>query len=360
MSSQLISKPFSPFYGIVEDRKDPLKMGRVRVRIIGIHSDNKSLVPTDSLPWAQVSVSPSSANIFSGPKEGDWVHGYFMDGEGGQEPLVTGVFNNGIVRYDIAQPENSPTQPTYDKDNTVNEPTTPRIVRGVIDGTQIAVTNNTQSHICDISLEVNKDLAALRAAFGQIMSAIRTAIRALVKALGFDPSGEFSKLITLFKKLAAELKKIQDFIDEITDISKVLIEYARKVRALIDYILSLPAKLYELLKDCLSNFLSAVAKGLADLFTLPGVDVSGIKSSTDVTALFSAIGDAAKAGLGVVESSAKLIAVPAEVAGALLTPSTVEDQNKMANTIISYLSTNSANSNTATDMGFALGQFSSP
>ena len=156
------------------------------------------------------------------------------------------------------------------------------------------------------------------------------------------------------------MKKIQDFIDEITDISKVLIEYARKVRALIDYILSLPAKLYELLKDCLSNFLSAVAKGLADLFTLPGVDVSGIKSSTDVTALFSAIGDAAKAGLGVVESSAKLIAVPVEVAGALLTPSTVADQNKMANTIISYLSTNSANSNTATDMGFALGQFSSP
>ena len=29
------------FYGIVEDRNDPLMVGRVRVRIHGIHSENK-------------------------------------------------------------------------------------------------------------------------------------------------------------------------------------------------------------------------------------------------------------------------------------------------------------------------------
>ena len=32
------------FYGVVEDRQDPLKVGRVRVRIHGIHTDEKILI----------------------------------------------------------------------------------------------------------------------------------------------------------------------------------------------------------------------------------------------------------------------------------------------------------------------------
>lgn len=46
------------FRGVVEDNNDPLKAGRVRVRIHGIHSPKitKSLtegIPTDELPWAE-------------------------------------------------------------------------------------------------------------------------------------------------------------------------------------------------------------------------------------------------------------------------------------------------------------------
>lgn len=40
------------YRGVVEDNLDPLQSGRVRLRIIGIHSDNSSQVPTDTLPWA--------------------------------------------------------------------------------------------------------------------------------------------------------------------------------------------------------------------------------------------------------------------------------------------------------------------
>ena len=352
LKNNLILSNFSPFYAVVEDRKDPLKMGRLRIRIIGIHSDNKSLVPTESLPWAQVSVS--SSITWSGPKEGDWVHGYFMDGELGQEPLVTGVFNNGIVRDDIPKPDNSPQLPTHDKDNTVGEPTTPRIRQGVIDGTQIEVTNNNLSHVCDISIEVNKNVALARLKFGQFIQAIRDAIRALVAALGLDPSGEISKLITLLKKLTAELKKIQAWLEEVADYSKVIIAYARKVRAMVDYILSLPEKLYELVKDCLANFFSAIASGLSDLFTLPGV-----QGSSDVGGLLTAIGDLANAGLGVVESGIKVASTPVAALGAFLTPSSAAEQQEAANSLINYLATNSSNTSAATDTGFVLGQVSS-
>ena len=41
------------FYrGVVEDINDPEKAGRVRIRILGIHSDNKTYVKTQDLPWA--------------------------------------------------------------------------------------------------------------------------------------------------------------------------------------------------------------------------------------------------------------------------------------------------------------------
>ena len=40
------------FMGVVEDRNDPMKLGRVRVRVLGIHTDDKTQIKTEDLPWA--------------------------------------------------------------------------------------------------------------------------------------------------------------------------------------------------------------------------------------------------------------------------------------------------------------------
>ena len=42
------------FIDVVEDRNDPLELGRVRVRCLGYHTDDLSAIPTSSLPWAHV------------------------------------------------------------------------------------------------------------------------------------------------------------------------------------------------------------------------------------------------------------------------------------------------------------------
>jgi len=84
--------------GVVEDRIDPLKLGRCRVRILGYHSDDKKKIPTEHLPWATPSQPITSAAMNGigttpmGPVEGTWVFGFFRDGKNAQEPVITGTF----------------------------------------------------------------------------------------------------------------------------------------------------------------------------------------------------------------------------------------------------------------------------
>lgn len=82
------------FYGIVEDRNDPLQIGRVRVRIHGIHTDDKNYISTPDLPWCQVILPTTSASISGlgtqhGLVEGSTVFGYFRDNYM-QDPIVLG------------------------------------------------------------------------------------------------------------------------------------------------------------------------------------------------------------------------------------------------------------------------------
>lgn len=88
--------------GVVEDRKDFAGTGRLKVRIVGIHPQDVSQVPTSSLPDAQTERSVATAHLFSGPREGDWVTGYFINGDR-QHPMVTGV-SNGIRSQPIRVP----------------------------------------------------------------------------------------------------------------------------------------------------------------------------------------------------------------------------------------------------------------
>src|SRR5699024_9056177 len=75
---------FIPFFGVVEDVNDPLKQGRVRVRVFGYHTDNDALIPSSMLPWFS-SVVSNSAGVHgagdspTGYAMGSTVFGYFLD-----------------------------------------------------------------------------------------------------------------------------------------------------------------------------------------------------------------------------------------------------------------------------------------
>ena len=85
------------FTGVVEDRYDPDKLGRVRVRCLGYHTESKELIPTEDLPWAHVMhpvTDPSMQGMGQTPSflvEGTWVVGFFMDSREKQQPIIMGT-----------------------------------------------------------------------------------------------------------------------------------------------------------------------------------------------------------------------------------------------------------------------------
>lgn len=101
------------FTGVVEDRDDPLKLGRVRVRIHNQHTTNKALMPTAQLPWATIMLSPLSASTnqvgFSptGLLKGSTVVGFFFDGNDKNFPVVIGTIagipGNDPTKHDVSQ-----------------------------------------------------------------------------------------------------------------------------------------------------------------------------------------------------------------------------------------------------------------
>jgi hypothetical protein len=79
------------FVGVVEDRIDPLGLGRCKLRIFGWHTDNTAELPTKDLPWAHPMYPINNSKSFSSPRLGDWVVGFFMDVASGQAPVMMGV-----------------------------------------------------------------------------------------------------------------------------------------------------------------------------------------------------------------------------------------------------------------------------
>lgn len=156
-------KDFVWFIGVVEDRNDPVKMGRVRVRCFGWHTDKKTEIPTEELPWAIVTSPTSSASNGglgtspSGLLEGSWVFGFFMDGNLAQEPMIIG----SIPGYPVEAPNTGLgfNDPAGNFPRIVGEPDVNRLARGT----------NTISYELDSSISEPASSYAAAYPFNHVM-----------------------------------------------------------------------------------------------------------------------------------------------------------------------------------------------
>lgn len=366
------NRGFVLWHGVVEDILDPLKLGRVRVRIIGWHNLNKVRMPHWTLPWASVVKSTTGAIQSPNLQFGDWVTGFFLDGTNAQKPIVMGKYDgitipkagelSGVtpiteVNSYLTHGSGYPIELTEEQKKMLRSypkpalninlkvsglPTMPLLSQGIVSGTALGIANKNRAHVCDISNEMRNAAAVARVAFGTLMQGIRAAVRAVLAALGFNPESESSRFIELAKEILRGIKFVQSIIDEISEYTQVFINYARQVRAMIDWILNLPKSLAALLAGCLNELLNAVGSAFSTL--IGGAAGSNLSDSIKV------VTDIVDSGKKLINDSVNLITVPAQIVDALSTPSTAESQNAALNTIVSFTSTFPKSSNSISNV----------
>jgi hypothetical protein len=128
------------YQGVIEDIDDPLKLGRVRVRVYGLHTDDKDLIPTNTLPWAIVLMPVTSASMSgigispSGLLPGSWVLVTFSD-PNNQFPIVLGS-THGI-------PDDLTSQIAADEEIEFTDSETPRSQNVLRDSSGAPVTDSS-------------------------------------------------------------------------------------------------------------------------------------------------------------------------------------------------------------------------
>tara|TARA_S200002703_G_scaffold14703_2_gene12606 strand:- start:882 stop:3119 length:2238 start_codon:yes stop_codon:yes gene_type:complete len=121
------------WFGVVEDNNDPLKTGRVKVRCLEWHTENKGDLPTDELPWAQVMMpvnSASNSGIGESPtgiQNGSWVVGFFMDGETANRPIVMGTIPG--IPMEAPRSDSGFNDPNEVYPSLIEQPDTNRLAR---------------------------------------------------------------------------------------------------------------------------------------------------------------------------------------------------------------------------------------
>lgn len=369
--SQIIG--FVLWVGIVEDIFDPLKLGRVRVRAIGFHNPDRVKMPTATLPWATVIKSPTGSVGTSRLEIGDWVTGYFLDGLEGQRPTILGKYdgvysqNPNLISKELLDPNYGNSifkntsymagQLTPEQEKMLrfypkpalgtlkqiqDRPTVPLLSQGIVEGTAVGKANKNRVHVCDISAEMKKAAAYTRVAFGVLMQGIRKAVKAVLALLGIKPDSESTRFIELARKIKRAIEFAQRFVKTINDYATIVVYYAKQVRAMIDWILSLPKALAAMLAGCLNELLSSAAAGFSALVAgSVGLDLgNSIKEITEIV-------DSSKK---LINDTTNLLTIPGRVVDALATPSTPETQNQAINTLLTFTNSFSSSNNSISNI----------
>lgn len=221
------------YFGIVEDRDDPLKLGRCRVRVAGLHTHDTSILPTTDLPWAMI-VQPITGSINTAglaPIEGTQVIVSFMDSDC-QIPVVFGVVpsipqtklvyineqDGGAILKDCLTPQGRqiPTNFVDATGLTSSTVTTPNQDNTTLNNTIIqGISNADQSKSAVVeSLAQNSQIDS---------ETVTTAYDQISNSLGNSIKSSKDNLQTLLNEIGDRAKAEQEFIKDLVKQSESII-----------------------------------------------------------------------------------------------------------------------------------------
>ena len=130
---------------------------------------------------------------------------------------------------------------------------------GATANTGLKKSNQNLAHACDSSTYVGMAIYQAGAIGGQVIQAVRNAIKAVLAYFGVNPSSNGLK--SQLEKIAQYIKDAAKFIKDITDALNGFIAYVNAIKQLLAYILSLPAVLLTYFKDCIATLKKQLVAG---------------------------------------------------------------------------------------------------
>lgn len=238
--------------GVVENRMDPLKVGRCQVRIFGWHTENTKLIPSEDLPWCLPLYPLNRSKDFSTPKEGDYVVGFFLDSESGQAPVMMGVlpgiqstaaagdsgFQDQRTTTEIAA---GPQIPAGQVQSSVGQPTIVPLARGIIANSAISATNSARSAVPNIVTPIKATIAAAKAQAIVFLQEIRLAKDAIIASFIAPGAGILNSAATVPIQIATQVEAYAQQAVAVADAVTQVQAVVQEVSATISYIESLPA-----------------------------------------------------------------------------------------------------------------------
>ena len=191
---------------------------------------------------------------------------------------------------------------------------------GATANTGLKKSNQNLAHACDSSTYVGMAIYQAGAIGGQVIQAVRNAIKAVLAYFGVNPSS--NGLVSQLKKIAHYIQDATKFIKDITDAINGFIAYVNAIKQLLAYILSLPAVLLTYFKDCIATLKKQLVAGFQSaLDNTPDPNQAAIDDlKNTIKDVQGSIGQFTKA-VGTLAATATL------AVGSLLTPSQIAIAN---------------------------------
>jgi len=250
--------------GVYEDKNAVPGWGRrYKVRIIGLHDQGETEIPSDQLPWANV-MYPITAGGFqtnSGQtpnlRQGNMVFGFFLDGQDQQVPVIMGVLGNNsqtILSQTIgdnsvtnaqagsiaksgyatgARSKGSATEVVPDQDKVVKQPAKQPAAPGSLDATLAA-----ENAAVDAALAAEKSKEAGPGAEPQPGASLENESVQQITAGDVKRNEKCEEKIVLMKPddmIGSAMKGIQTAIENLT---KKIDKYLQALQSYVDAVSS--------------------------------------------------------------------------------------------------------------------------
>lgn len=225
-----------------------------------------------------------------------------------QQDQTVNIGGVTIGKFKVVEtlPPNSPFSSLMNKPGVQS---TPSLARGNLNNSIISLMNGNLSHACDFRFTFdfnllteipllnpvteiqkafkNAKLAATNMLAEQIFGLVqeaRTAIKAIMKVLNYDPSGSLSLSFEIGKDLIEKVNEAIQWVAKKVETVMTYVYLAQMIQELINWIASLPDRIKKLLQACLTNFTNSIKQVANTISSIPDQIINATTSQINTIA----------------------------------------------------------------------------